>query len=121
MALARRGQHHLAVHGAERGEGLVGLAQPVGELADQLLAGIGVEAFGAFGLDQRQRAGDVPLAPPDQRLAIVHGGAVGVVRAASNDHAINIDVDLSSIPFVGYDPFAATRKQGNARRMTGWL
>jgi len=48
---------------------------------------------------------------------------VGVVRAASNDHAINIDVDLSSIPFVGYDPFAATRKQGhgNARRMTGWL
>ena len=43
------------------------------------------------------------------------------MRAASNDHAINIDVDLSSIPFVGYDPFAPTRKQGNARRMTGWL
>ncbi len=46
---------------------------------------------------------------------------VGVVRAATNEHAINIDVDLSSIPFVGYDPFAANRKQGNNRRMTGWL
>ncbi len=46
---------------------------------------------------------------------------VGVVRAATNEHAINIDVDLSSIPFVGYDPFAANRKQGNPRRMTGWL
>ena len=47
---------------------------------------------------------------------------VGVVRAATNDHSINVDIDLSSIPFVGYDPFAATRKkQGNDRRMTGWL
>lgn len=46
---------------------------------------------------------------------------VGVVRAATNEHAINVDIDLSSIPFVGYDPFAANRKQGNNRRMTGWL
>lgn len=46
---------------------------------------------------------------------------VGVVRAATNEHAINVDIDLSSIPFVGYDPFAANRKQGNSRRMTGWL
>jgi hypothetical protein len=45
---------------------------------------------------------------------------VGLVRHATNEHAINIDVDLSSVPFVGYDPFAANRKQGN-RRMTGWL
>ena len=45
---------------------------------------------------------------------------VGVVRSASSDHSINVDIDLSSIPFVGYDPFAATRKQGS-RRMTGWL
>ena len=48
---------------------------------------------------------------------------VGVVRSATSEHAINIDVDLSSIPFVGYDPFAANRRQGqgNSRRMTGWL
>lgn len=46
---------------------------------------------------------------------------VNVVRHATNDHAINVDIDLSSVPFVGYDPFATTRKQGNNRRMTGWL
>ena len=47
---------------------------------------------------------------------------VAVVRNATNDHAINVDIDLSSVPFVGYDPFAANRKQGaNHRRMTGWL
>ena len=46
---------------------------------------------------------------------------VGLVRNATNEHAINVDIDLSSIPFVGYDPFAANRKQGNSRRMTGWL
>ena len=45
---------------------------------------------------------------------------VNVVRSASSDHSINVDIDLSSIPFVGYDPFAANRKPGN-RRMTGWL
>jgi len=45
---------------------------------------------------------------------------VNVVRGASSDHSINVDIDLSSIPFVGYDPFAATKKSGN-RRMTGWL
>ena len=47
---------------------------------------------------------------------------VAVVRNATNDHAINVDIDLSSVPFVGYDPFAANRKQGASnRRMTGWL
>lgn len=46
---------------------------------------------------------------------------VGLVRSATNEHAINVDIDLSSIPFVGYDPFAANRKQGNNRRMSGWL
>ncbi len=46
---------------------------------------------------------------------------VHVVRSASSDHSISVDLDLSSIPFVGYDPFAANRKQGNNRRMTGWL
>jgi hypothetical protein len=47
---------------------------------------------------------------------------VNVVRAATNEHAINVDIDLSSVPFVGYDPFAGNRKQGQGnRRMTGWL
>jgi hypothetical protein len=48
---------------------------------------------------------------------------VGVVRSATNEHSINVDIDLSSVPFVGYDPFAANRRQGqgNNRRMTGWL
>jgi len=49
---------------------------------------------------------------------------VGVVRSATAEHAINVDIDLSSVPFVGYAPFAANRKQGkgsNSRRMTGWL
>jgi hypothetical protein len=45
---------------------------------------------------------------------------VNVVRAATSDHAVSVDIDLSSIPFVGYDPFAGARKAGN-RRMTGWL
>lgn len=45
---------------------------------------------------------------------------VNVVRTASADHSINVDIDLSSIPFVGYDPFAANRRTGS-RRMTGWL
>src|SRR5919107_1105439 len=38
---------------------------------------------------------------------------VNAVRSATNDHSINVDIDLSSIPFVGYDPFAGNRKQGN--------
>jgi hypothetical protein len=46
---------------------------------------------------------------------------VGLVRSATNEHSINVDIDLSSVPFVGYDPFAANRKQGGNRRMTGWL
>ena len=46
--------------------------------------------------------------------------ACSLVRSATNEHAISVDIDLSSVPFVGYDPFAANRK-GNNRRMTGWL
>ncbi|GAB3017258.1 hypothetical protein GCM10011376_02570 [Nocardioides flavus (ex Wang et al. 2016)] len=46
---------------------------------------------------------------------------VGVVRAATSEHAITVDLDLSSVPFVGYDPFAGQRTQGKgSRRMTGW-
>jgi hypothetical protein len=45
---------------------------------------------------------------------------VNVVRAATRDGAINIDVDLSSIPFFGNDPFGGGKQRGN-RRMTGWV
>jgi hypothetical protein len=45
---------------------------------------------------------------------------VNVVRAASRDGAINIDVDLSSIPFFGGgDPFSS--KGRGPKRMAGWL
>lgn len=48
---------------------------------------------------------------------------VNVVRRATNedaDHAINVDIDLSSLPFFGgNDPFG--RGRGGNRRMTGWV
>lgn len=43
---------------------------------------------------------------------------VGVVRDATRPQAVRVDVDLSSIPFFGRDPFADRR--GGSRRMTGW-
>jgi hypothetical protein len=44
---------------------------------------------------------------------------VNVVRSATRDNAINVDIDLSSIPFVGgNDPFGGKR---GSRRMTGWI
>ena len=45
---------------------------------------------------------------------------VNVVRAATSDSAINVDIDLSSIPFLdNVDPFGG--KRGGNRRMTGWV
>jgi predicted DNA binding CopG/RHH family protein len=44
---------------------------------------------------------------------------VNVVRAATSEHAINVDIDLSSIPFFGQDPFGG-KGRGN-KRMTGWV
>ena len=44
---------------------------------------------------------------------------VNVIRMATREEAINIDIDLSSIPFFG-DPFGSGKGRGN-RRMTGWL
>jgi len=44
---------------------------------------------------------------------------VNVVRMATSDEAINIDIDLSSIPFFG-DAFGKG-KQSGSRRMTGWI
>ncbi|MCD4533342.1 toxin-antitoxin system HicB family antitoxin [Nocardioides sp. cx-169] len=44
---------------------------------------------------------------------------VNVVRAATHHGSINVDIDLSSIPFLGKDPFGGGNKPG--RRMTGWI
>lgn len=45
---------------------------------------------------------------------------VNVVRAAVRDNAINVDIDLSSLPFFGNDqPFGRQGRPG--RRMTGWV
>ena len=46
---------------------------------------------------------------------------VSVVRAATREGAINVDIDLSSIPFFGGggDPFEGRGRRG--KRMTGWL
>jgi ribosomal protein L12E/L44/L45/RPP1/RPP2 len=48
---------------------------------------------------------------------------VNVLRSATRDGAINIDIDLSSIPFLeGTDPFGPDRGgRRGARRMTGWV
>lgn len=46
---------------------------------------------------------------------------VNVVRVATSDHAINVDIDLSSLSFLdNFEPFGGKRKPGN-KRMTGWL
>ena len=39
---------------------------------------------------------------------------VNVVRAATREGAINVDIDLSSIPFFGNDPFGAGRTAATA-------
>ncbi|MCW2850567.1 MAG: pilus assembly protein HicB [Nocardioides sp.] len=44
---------------------------------------------------------------------------VNVVRSATHHGAINVDIDLSSLPFLGKDPFGGGTKPG--RRMTGWI
>jgi hypothetical protein len=47
---------------------------------------------------------------------------VNIVRAATREGAINIDVDLSSIPFFGgHDPFGDKGGRRGGKRMTGWL
>jgi len=44
---------------------------------------------------------------------------VGVIRSATtHDQAINVDIDLSSLPFFG-DPFG--RPGRGSKRMTGWV
>lgn len=50
---------------------------------------------------------------------------VNVVRAATREGAINVDIDLSSLPFMGgsHDPFGGQGPFGGkrGRRMTGWV
>lgn len=47
---------------------------------------------------------------------------VNVVRTATHDHAINVDIDLSSIPFLdNLDPFTGKPGKRGSRRMTGWV
>ena len=48
---------------------------------------------------------------------------VNVLRGATREGAINIDIDLSSIPFLeGSDPFGPGRGgHRGTRRMTGWV
>jgi hypothetical protein len=42
---------------------------------------------------------------------------VNAVRDATREHAVRVDIDLSSVPFA--DGFPGGRKRGN-RRMSGW-
>jgi hypothetical protein len=59
-----------------------------------------------------------------EELAARHGSSlntwiVNVLRQATRDHAVNIDIDLSSIPFLDQEfPFG---KKGGPRRMSGWV
>jgi len=43
---------------------------------------------------------------------------VNVVRSATSDHAVSVDIDLSSLPFFGQDPRTSSGR--GSRRMTGW-
>jgi hypothetical protein len=45
---------------------------------------------------------------------------VNVVRAATRERAINVDIDLSSLPFVDGPGFPSGRGRGS-KRMTGWV
>jgi len=44
---------------------------------------------------------------------------VNAVRSATRDRAINVDIDLSSIPFL--DDMQRGPRRGGNRRMTGWV
>ena len=48
----------------------------------------------------------------------LNGWIVNVIRSATRERAINIDVDLSSIPFLD-TPSSSGRRSG--KRMTGWV
>jgi len=46
---------------------------------------------------------------------------VNLVRAATRENAINVDIDLSGVPFLGGDPFGGKGPGRGNRRMTGWI
>ena len=47
---------------------------------------------------------------------------VNAVKAATRDRAINVDIDLSSVPFFEHGPVGQRRGPGSKnRRMTGWV
>lgn len=46
---------------------------------------------------------------------------VNVVRNATRDGAVRVDVDLSSIPFPGTDPFGGRPPGRAGRRLSGWI
>jgi hypothetical protein len=48
---------------------------------------------------------------------------VNVLRAATREHSVTVDIDLSSLPFLGdagSDPWGPGGRRGG-RRMTGWI
>src|SRR3954452_19701158 len=45
---------------------------------------------------------------------------VNVVRSATRDRAVNVDIDLSSIPFLDRSGFPSGRGR-SSKRMTGWV
>lgn len=49
----------------------------------------------------------------------LNGWLVNVVRAATRERAINVDIDLSSIPFLDAPGIRPGRR--SQRRMTGWV
>ncbi|MFC4784516.1 toxin-antitoxin system HicB family antitoxin [Nocardioides sp. MAHUQ-72] len=46
---------------------------------------------------------------------------VNIVRAATRENVVDVDLDLSSIPFLGHDPFGGNAPGRGTRRMTGWV
>ena len=59
-----------------------------------------------------------------EEIAAKHGSSlntwiVTVLRAATRESAINIDIDLSSIPFGDFG--AGNAGRGRGKRMTGWI
>lgn len=46
---------------------------------------------------------------------------VTAVRNATRDRAVNVDIDLSSLPFGEHGLLGGRTSRGKARRMTGWV
>jgi hypothetical protein len=46
---------------------------------------------------------------------------VNVVRAATRDRAVSVDIDLSSVPFLDGQGFPPGRPGRSGKRMTGWV